>query len=65
MVRILDKINLPEALKGKPLTAVDIDNHNDCNNIWATLLQVRFDVQEVVRSAYERGLEEGDNKNGR
>lgn len=64
MVKLLNEINLPLALKGKPLTSVDIDNHNDCNNIWATLLQVQFDMQEVVRTAYERGLEEGDDKYG-
>lgn len=43
------------AWRHDPMTVSDIDNHPDCDRIWATLRALRDEAD----AAYQRGFEEG------
>lgn len=58
-MRLLKDINLPAALQGTPMTSVQIDEHPDANNIWATILECQRESQEAVRRAFDDGYSLG------
>lgn len=58
-MRLLKDINLPAALNGTAMTSVQIDNHPDANNIWATILECQRESQEAIRQAFDNGYSVG------
>lgn len=44
----------PGAFTANPFTAVEIDEHVDGNRIWATVLEVREDLERYEASASQR-----------
>jgi hypothetical protein len=58
-MRLLKDINLSRAYRGKPMSSVEIDEHFDANNIWATILECQRESQEAVRRAFDDGYSLG------
>lgn len=58
-MKLLKDINLSRAYRGTPMTSVQIDEHPDANNIWATILECQRESQEAVRQAFDNGYSLG------
>ena len=61
-MKLLKDINLSRAYRGKPMSSVEIDEHSDANNIWATILECQRESQEAVRQAFDNGYSLGFDK---
>ena len=41
------------------MSSVEIDEHPDANNIWATILECQRESQQAVRQSFEDGYKLG------
>ena len=55
-MKILDSINLRLALKGKPYTPVEIDEHESAERIWATIAECRREAKKQDKSSGTTGI---------
>lgn len=54
-MKLLNCVNEVEALKGKPYTAQEIDNHEDSKRIWATISKCKQEANELGREMWSKG----------
>ena len=54
-MKLLNRVNERLALSAKPMTPVEIDEHEDAGKIWATIAVCRSEANEAVAVAFEMG----------
>ena len=59
-MKLLSCVNEVEALKGRPYTKEEIDNHEDSNRIWATVSKCKQEANDLGREMWSKGNWERD-----
>lgn len=54
-MKLLNRINERLALKGKPYSPQEIDEHECAERIWATIEQCRQESLDAVQKGYDLG----------
>ena len=58
-MKMFEQVNISAAMKGTPMSAKEIDDHENCNRIWATIVECRREAQELVRESWQLGYWDG------
>jgi len=58
-MKYLNRQPKPDYLKYEPYSIEEIDNHENSERIWSTLMAIRAEAQEQIRRAYDNGYADG------